>query len=106
MDAGWLITYLCQGPIFGINGKDGDAVFFQPITGIEVFPVRTEVDVCTSTGGYGVGCNGLYLFQAAVIVTEGDDFAGQLGDEIGKLPVGTECRGPESASMPTASREA
>ena len=50
------------------------------------------MDVCTSTGGYGVGCNGLYLFQAAVIVTEGDDFAGQLGDEIGKLPVGTECQ--------------
>ena len=35
----------------------------------------------------GVFEGGLYLFQAAVIVTEGDDFAGQLGDEIGKLPV-------------------
>ena len=65
MDAGGLITYLCQGPIFGIHGKDGDAVFFQTVAGVEVFPIRTEVDVCTSTGGYGVGCDSLYLFQAA-----------------------------------------
>ena len=83
MDAGGLITYLCQGPIFRIHGKDGDAVFFQTVAGVEVFPIRTEVDVCTSTGGYGVGCDSLYLFQAAVVVTEGNDFAGQFGDEIG-----------------------
>ena len=37
MDAGGLITYLCQGPIFGIHGKDGDAVFFQTVAGVEVF---------------------------------------------------------------------
>ena len=108
---GWmpvLITYLCQGPIFGIHGKDGDAVFFQTVAGVEVFPIRTEVDVCTSTGGYGVGCDSLYLFQAAVVVTEGNDLTGQFGDEIGKLPVrlNVRWRGPESASMPTASREA
>ena len=41
MDAGGLITYLCQGSIFGIHGKDGDAVFFQTVTGVEVFPIRT-----------------------------------------------------------------
>ena len=92
MDAGGLITYLCQGPIFGIHGKDGDAVFFQTVAGVEVFPIRTEVDVCTSTGGYGVGCDSLYLFQAAVVVTEGNDLTGQFGDEIGKLPVRAECQ--------------
>ena len=92
MDAGGLITYLCQGPIFGIHGKDGDAVFFQTVAGVEVFPIRTEVDVCTSTGGYGVGCDGLYLFQAAVVVTEGNDLTGQFGDEIGKLPVRAKCQ--------------
>ena len=92
MDAGGLITYLCQGSIFGIHGKDGDAVLFQTVTGVEVFPIRTEVDVCTSTGGYGVGCDSLYLFQAAVVVTEGNDLTGQFGDEIGKLPVRAECQ--------------
>ena len=48
MDAGWLIPHLCQSPVFGVHGKDGDAVLFQPVAGIEVFPVRTEVDVCAS----------------------------------------------------------
>ena len=107
MDAGWLIPHLCQSPVFGVHGKDGDAVLFQPVAGIEVFPVRTEVDVCASAGGYGVGCNGLYLFQAAVIVAEGNDFAGQLGDEIANFPSGLNVRwrGPESASMSTASGE-
>ena len=82
MDAGGLITYLCQGPIFGIHGKDGDAVFFQTVAGVEVFPIRTEVDVCTSTGGYGVGCDSLYLFQAAVVVTEGNNLTGQPNKEL------------------------
>ena len=108
MDAGGLITYLAKVPFSGFTAKMAMPSSFRRLLGVEVFPIRTEVDVCTSTGGYGVGCDSLYLFQAAVVVTEGNDLTGQFGDEIGKLPVRAECQmaRAESASMSTASREA
>ena len=48
------------------------------------------MDVCTSAGGQCVGCDGLYLFQATVVVAVGDNFARQFINKVCILSVRAE----------------
>ena len=87
MQAGRLIADFCQRAVLWMDVEDDDAVFFQPVAGIEELSVRTDMYVGTASGSGGIGSNALQGGQPAVGIGKDGDFAGQFADDVGMFTV-------------------
>ena len=75
MPGGGLVAYFSKGAVRGIDRKDGDAVGFVAVGGVEVFSVGRYGYVGAGSSADGVGLYCLESGYIAVVVIEGCDGA-------------------------------
>ena len=65
-----LVTHAIEQPCLTIDGKDGDAIIFQTIAGIQESAIGAQVDIRSSACPHVVRNDFLKLFQFALLVAE------------------------------------
>ena len=94
MDACRLVAHGYQCAV-RLHGENGNAVFLQPVAGVEEAAVGAQVYVGAAPCRSLVGHDALLLLQLAIGgVAEYGDFAGQFADEVGMPAVGAERQVP------------